>query len=110
MKKTYLKKDFKVVLNSHSGKEEESDNMMSFHCDKCNFRATSNRCLYTHVIFVHDPLFYKCDICPMETRSGDALPHRYKAQYILGYRRRGEDQPLYPEGKARPSTKEVRRN
>ena len=68
-----FEKDFKVVLNSVKEQDVQSDNMTSLTCHQCSFRATSKRCLYVHVIFIHDPKFYQCDICPMQTRTEQAM-------------------------------------
>ena len=40
-----FEKDFKIVLNSYKGQEEQVKNMTSLNCDQCGFRAASNRCL-----------------------------------------------------------------
>ena len=54
-----FEKDFKEVLNSAEIKYDQED-MSSFKCDKCKFRATSARCLNAHVKFVHCMSFFKC--------------------------------------------------
>ena len=43
-----FEKDFKTVLNSEKV-EEEVNHMESYRCNECNFRATSKRCLKTHI-------------------------------------------------------------
>ena len=67
-----FEKDFKLVLNSEE-KEENSDIMLSYNCNKCKFRAGSKRCLQAHNTFVHSDKFYKCENCPMKTRTELAL-------------------------------------
>ena len=67
-----FEKDFKLVLNSVK-EEQKSDDMTSYCCEECNFRATSKRCLSAHNTFVHGYKFYKCEVCPMKTRTEQAL-------------------------------------
>ena len=67
-----FEKDFKEVLNSVEN-NQESNEMTSFCCEECNFRGTSLRCLKAHICFVHNGKFYKCDVCPMKTRTELAL-------------------------------------
>ena len=69
-----FEKDFKEVLNSEKVKAEK-DCMQSYPCDECNFRATSRRCLKTHMTFVHSPTFYRCKHCTLKTRTDNALQY-----------------------------------
>ena len=95
-----FEKDLDIVLKSYKGQEEQVEKMTSLNCDQCGFRDASNRCLCTHVIFVHDPKFYNCDMCPMKTRTQQAM---YYYIYM-------EHNPPGPERKARSSPKEEGRN
>ena len=64
--------DFKLVLNSV--KEESCrGNPNRYNCTKCNFRASSKRCLNAHNTFVHENKFYTCEYCPIKTRTEMAL-------------------------------------
>ena len=67
-----FEKDFMTILNCEK-KEEESDAMASYNCEKCKFRASSKRCPKAHNAFVHDEKFYKCENCPMRTKTESAL-------------------------------------
>ena len=78
-----FEKDFKVVLNSQKGHEEESDKMTSFNCDQCSFRATSKRCLNTHFVFVHDPKFFNCDMCHVRTRTEQAMHYHIDIKHNI---------------------------
>ena len=67
-----FEKDFKEILNSNKT-DDEPDNMLSYKCNQCQFKASSKSCLKIHVTFVHEDIFYKCDNCPMVTRTELAL-------------------------------------
>ena len=67
-----FEKDFKLVLNSVK-EEGPCDNMITFQCDQCSFRGGSGRCLNAHITFVHSAKFYKCEYCPIKTRTEKAL-------------------------------------
>ena len=67
-----FEKDFKLILNSVKN-ESQSDRMISLKCEKCNFRGSSRRCLNAHISFVHSLKYFKCDHCPVKTRTEQAL-------------------------------------
>ena len=68
-----FEKDFKLVLNSVKKDQQESKDMESYCCEECKFMATSQKCLKIHIAFVHEPIFFKCEVCPMITRTELAL-------------------------------------
>ena len=68
-----FEKDFKLVLNSVKKDQQESEDMESYYCEECKFKATSQKCLKIHIAFVHDPIFFKCEVCPIITRTELAL-------------------------------------
>ena len=51
-----FEKDFKEILKSEKV-EIEADRMKCYRCNECNFRATSKRCLKTHMTFTHSKQF-----------------------------------------------------
>ena len=77
-----FEKDFKLILNAEK-KEEKSDTMVSYNCNKCKFRASSNRCLSAHEAFVHDDKFYKCENCPMRTKTEPALHYHIDIKHNI---------------------------
>ena len=114
-----FEKDFKVVLNSFEGQEEKSDNMTSFNCDQCKFRGTSERCLYAHIIFVHDPKLYTCNTCPMKTRTQQAMYYHIDMKHNVYWEIEEEarnslyaqrDRQGHPQGKKEESAVENSEN
>ena len=62
-----FEKDFKLVLNFV--KEGQKNYRISYCCEECNFRASSQRGLKAHITFTHGSKFCRCEECPMKTET-----------------------------------------